>query len=102
MWIIEATKDVEIVKLLMSDPRVNPADQNNQAIVKAAKGGHTETVKLLLSDPRVNPADQHHKAIILASENDHSGIIQLLISDPRIDPSCLNLLIINALANGRS
>ena len=46
----------DIMKLLLSDPRVRPGNMNNYAIRKAAENGHTEIVKLLLADPRVNPA----------------------------------------------
>ena len=48
--IISATYicDIEVIKILLADPRVNPGDQNNQAIINAAKRGKVEIVKLLL------------------------------------------------------
>jgi hypothetical protein len=44
----------DTVKLLLLDPRVNPAADENSAIQLASKEGHTDTVMLLLSDDRVN------------------------------------------------
>ena len=60
---ISANGNAHVVSLLLSEPRINPADQNNQAIIYAAYGGHVEIVKLLLADPRVNSADQNNLAI---------------------------------------
>jgi hypothetical protein len=43
--------------MLMADPRVDPSDHNNSAIVTAARdshtNGYTEVTKLLLRDTRV-------------------------------------------------
>ena len=43
---------VEIVKLLLQDPRVDPSDENNLAIRLASFYGYIEVVKLLSQDPR--------------------------------------------------
>ena len=42
----------EIVKELLSDPRVDPSDCRNKAIRWASNNGHLDVVKLLLNDPR--------------------------------------------------
>ena len=42
-----------VVKLLLEDKRVNPADNNNFAIRWASEYGHYNVVKLLLGDNRV-------------------------------------------------
>ena len=44
---------MEVVKLLLSDKRVDPSAENNYAIRYTSK--HYEIVKLLLSDKRVDP-----------------------------------------------
>ncbi len=44
----------EIVKLLLSDPRVDPTTNNNTAIRRASRKGYTEVVRLLMTDPRVD------------------------------------------------
>jgi len=47
-----------VVKLLLNNPTVNPSSQNNEAIRKASKYGHTNVVKLLL---KVGPSDRFPK-----------------------------------------
>ena len=58
---------VEVVKLLLQDPRVDPSYQNNYAIILASENGHVEVVKLLLQDPRVDPNDEWYNSF--RSEN---------------------------------
>src|SRR3989304_5945772 len=58
---------IEVVKLLLQDPKVDPSDQNNYAIRLASRKGHVEVVKLLLQDSRVNPSDHNNEAIGRAS-----------------------------------
>src|SRR3989304_3571773 len=54
---------LEVVQLLLQDPRVNPAANDNQAIRIASQNGHLEVVRLLLQDPRMNPAAMNNSAI---------------------------------------
>jgi ankyrin repeat protein len=68
----------ETVRLLLSDPRVNPAIENNYPIGMASNGGHTEVVKLLLNNPHVDPSDDDNYAIIIAAEKGHFEIVKLL------------------------
>ena len=79
------TGDTDKVKLLLADPMVNPAADNNAAIRYASQNGHTEVVKLLLNDKRGNPAAQNNFAIRLASERGHVDVVRLLLTDPRVD-----------------
>ena len=46
----EASRDgnIDVVKLLLADKRVNPSANDNEAIQWAKYYGHTEVVKLLL------------------------------------------------------
>jgi ankyrin repeat protein len=71
---------LEVVKLLLYDPRVDPSDCNNYAIRFASINGHYEVVKLLLTDPRVDPSDCNNSAIRWASENGHLEVVKLLKS----------------------
>ena len=47
-------RNVEAVRLLLNDPRVDPSADDNYAIRCASENGHVEVVKLLLNDPRVD------------------------------------------------
>ena len=80
----------EVMRLLLSDPRVDPSDHNNYAIILASKNGRLEVVKLLLSDPRVDPSSDYNYAIRMASTYGHLEVVRLLLSDPRVDPSSDN------------
>ena len=43
---------IEVVKLLLQYPIVDPSDANNRSIRFACRKGRVEIVKLLLQDPR--------------------------------------------------
>jgi hypothetical protein len=82
----------EVVRLLLTDPRVDPSVRGNEeichdALAKASQNGHVEVVRLLLTDPRVDPSALNNYAIRFASQNGHVEVVQLLLSDHRVDPS---------------
>jgi ankyrin repeat protein len=76
---------LEIIKLLLDDPRVDPSDNSDTCIQYASESGNFEIVWLLLSDPRVNPGANNNYAIKCANKNGHTKIVDLLSSDPRVD-----------------
>ena len=83
---------IEMVKLFLSDPRVDPTCENDGTpLSEACENGHVEVVKLLLADPRVDPSRYDHGlsnyAISLACKNGHVEVVKLLLADPRVDPS---------------
>lgn len=77
--------NVEMVKLLLRDPRVKPEADENYALVDAAFEGHTQVVEILLKDPRVLPSVPNNNAIRMAAANEHLDIVKLLLT--RIEPS---------------
>jgi ankyrin repeat protein len=78
---------VEVVQLLLQDPRVNPAAQKNAPIRHASYHGYAEVVRVLLKDPRVDPAVSDNKPIRLAAENGHVEVVRVLLRDSRVDPA---------------
>lgn len=74
--------NVNMVKLLLADPQVNPAD-NNRAIMWASQRGHVEVLKLLLEDSRVEPTSAAFKA---AAQNGQLEAVKLLLERPEINP----------------
>jgi hypothetical protein len=70
-----------VVRLLLSDERVDPSADTNYAIQVASENGHVEVVRLLLSDERVDPSDGKNGAIRCASKNGHIEVVKLLLSD---------------------
>jgi ankyrin repeat protein len=84
---------IEVVKYLLTDPRVNPADNDNSAIGYAALKDDIEMVSLLLQDSRVNPAADDNYALRASRTIEMQ---KLLLTDPRVDPNILlDLLIYN-------
>ena len=71
----------EIVKVLLSDARVNPSARCNEAFVAACRNGNIEVFKLLLSDPRVDPTDKFNQDIAVVTEKMYA---EFLVAD---DPS---------------
>ena len=83
-----------MVKLLLTDQIVNPADHNNFAIRWASKNGHANVVERLLNDDRVNPTASANYAIRKASDNGHIDVVKLLLNDSRVNPADKNNLAI--------
>src|SRR4051812_7280961 len=64
----------DVIKLLLSDARVDPSDQSNEgqssvnslpfltviALVYTALWGRVDLTRMLLNDPRVNPTDRNN------------------------------------------
>jgi hypothetical protein len=70
--------------------RVDPAADNNAAIIWASTRGKVDVVRLLLADARVDPTAKDNQAIIWASEKGKVDVVRLLLADTRVDPAALN------------
>jgi ankyrin repeat protein len=80
----------KIAKLLIDDPRINPAINSNRMLKVASLTGYDKIVKLLLKNHRVDPAASNNYAIRKASWKGHTDVVKLLLKDPRVDPSANN------------
>lgn len=105
--LIEASRRgyVEIVDMLLKDPRVNPNDMGSGSISLAAAEGRFELVKRLLEDPRIDPNgtgdEGQEAAIVYASLYGYYDIVKILLNDFRVNPSIqYNQAIIDAAENG--
>jgi len=94
--------DVEIVKLLLAHPKVDPvcnttdgkrygSDETNYCIRRAAKAGHIEVVKLLLKDKRVNPASRGNWALAQCLAKGDLEMCQLLLTDQTVRNSIFDM-----------
>ena len=79
--------DVQLLDLLLKDPRVNPAAIQNLAIRSASRNGHLAVVDRLLREPRVDPAAMGNYAFLWACECGHLPVVNRLLEEPRVDPS---------------
>jgi len=94
--------DLQYVKELIQDLRVDPSVKDNRAICVSAQHGHVEVVRLLLKDSRVDPSTRYNYAICWAAARGHVEVVKLLLKDSRVDPSAhnnYNFAIINACKN---
>jgi hypothetical protein len=78
---------VPLLKMLLSDPRVDPSAGNQRPIRLACDMGHVEVAKVLLDDKRVDPSAEDQQAIRFASEKGHVEVVKLMLADRRVDPS---------------
>jgi surface antigen len=86
----------EIVRLLGIG--VDPSDQNNFAVRRAAENGHVAVVDQLLRDPRVDSSFYDNEAVLYAARNGHLAIVEQLLQDKRVDPSARNNLAVRLAA----
>jgi hypothetical protein len=76
--------DLILFKKLFKLQHVNPALNDNIAIILAVQNQNYEMVKLLLSDNRVSPSVNYNMPIEICTNNGNSKIFNLLISDRRV------------------
>jgi hypothetical protein len=92
----------EIVKLLLTDERVDPTACDNYALRYAASDGHIEVVRVLLVDGRSDPAAEDNWAFRIAAANGRLEIVRMLLADPRVDPTVDNKIALRwAEMNGQ-
>ena len=70
---------LETVKFLLSDKRVDPSAENNEAIIEASSKGHVEIVNELLKDTRIDPSDQNNGALVGACTHGHEEVVKELL-----------------------
>jgi hypothetical protein len=80
--------DLEILEILLTDPRFNSADWNSAFLV-AVFYNKFPMVKRLIADPRVNPCSTNNRVIKIAAAreaetHDNLDIVECLLSDYRI------------------
>jgi ankyrin repeat protein len=77
--------NLDIVKTLLLDSRVDPSIEENEALELAVLSGNADIVSFLLKDPRITSIDEYILLKAIISRNEET--VKVLLSDPRIDPS---------------
>jgi len=75
---------LEAVRHLMKDPRINVAVDNNWPIIVASENGHLAVVQELLKDPRVDPSTHENTAFNWAIRFGHHEVANLLLQHPKV------------------
>lgn len=76
--------NIQLVKLLIADPRVDPSAKDNVALGSAVYEHKEELVQVLLSDPRVIPTSK------MLTRLKNINIVKMLLAHPNVDPSYEN------------
>ena len=74
--------NLEIVKELLKDSRIDPSSSDNSAIKAASLHGHLEIVKELLKDPRVETPDE--TTLVNTLSYGYVDVVKELLKDPRM------------------
>lgn len=75
--------NVDMVKTLLTDIKVNPISNNNLALIKAVENNRLEIIELLCLDPRTHPILYNSSIFELAVNEGYTKIVQFLITDNR-------------------
>ena len=89
------TGDQETFLNILNDQSTNidpnhTDEEDNTALILAARAGHAAIVNILLADDRIDPnlADEvGETALILAAREGHIDIVRALLADQRVDPN---------------
>jgi len=68
----------KIVRLLLTDKRVNPSDLDDYALIHASKNGYVDVVKLLTKKRNVI-ANYNQKSLLCAFENNNFDVFEILL-----------------------
>jgi hypothetical protein len=80
------TRSVEVLKMLLEDPRSNPGFRNNHAFMWAVKRTLLKNIAELLKCARVDPSDRDNRAVEFAIEHNKLDLLNVLLADARVSP----------------
>ena len=70
--------NIEQVKRILKEGKVNPSAQDNKAIKMSAEIGHTELSKILLDDYRIADTVDYTDIVQIASDNSNKKIVKII------------------------
>ena len=70
--------NIKIVKNLINNIKVNPADNYNWAIREASENGFFDIVELLINNLKVNPTCDYNHSISIAYYHNYQDVVNLL------------------------
>jgi ankyrin repeat protein len=77
--------ELEMVREMLSNVKVDPTTDDQQAFKLACQYGHVEIVKLLLKDARIDITAENQYSFKFSCQNGKMEIVQLLSNDGRVD-----------------
>ncbi len=82
--------NLEKVKLLLQDEKLDPCYKNNFAIRYSTQNRNLDMIKLLIKDKRIDPSANKNISIKDAYYYKHNNIVQCLWQDERVRNSLEN------------
>ncbi|KAJ3168164.1 hypothetical protein HDU88_001602 [Geranomyces variabilis] len=84
--------DVEFVRHLLCDSRVDPTESdpngiNGNALFEASTADQAKVVELLLQDPRIDPSFNNNEAVQNVARHRSAKVMAELLKDPRVNPA---------------
>lgn len=77
--------NIDTVRNLINSGLVNPSEQNNYAVICAARDNRIEVIKELIKDERVDASDDNNKAIRIAYKNGNYDIVKILFDIEKVN-----------------
>lgn len=77
----------DLVRFLLTDAQVNPANDRQSALRQACAMGHARVISILLSDVRVDPSIESSFVVHKACVANALEAVRVLLADSRADPS---------------
>ena len=81
--------NTSVVRLLLEDPRIDPAFDNNSCMAIAVRNGCLGIVEMFLKDTRINPTSRNNYCIRVSCGKGWYNIVKLLLNDHRVDPTVM-------------
>ena len=86
-------KHVDIVRLLLEDPRVDPSENDHEPIKIALKHDISEIIIMqLLKHDHVDPSFNHNQVFLHASRRGYINVVEHLLEDDRTKPQVITAL----------
>ena len=85
-WAIRS-QEIECLRLLLADPRVDINVRDNNALKIAKQAGTLDILHLLLQDPRMDPSADNGNAFLVACEAGFIDLVARGLEDPNVDPA---------------
>lgn len=79
--------DVNAVRELLADSRVDPRTYDCSSLRSAAGRGHTAVVRVLLADSRFDYATRYSDVLCVAARSGRADLMGTLLADGRADPA---------------
>ena len=76
-----------VVQILLNDPRLDPASQENSGIHIAVDNGHLPVVKFLMQDPRIDATFKSNVLISCACQTNRADVLQYLLTFDHLNPN---------------